>query len=79
MSPSLNAGLVMVNVIPLKVLLWLGPEMTYDLWVTEILKLIVGVGRKSETETLPLVNTDMRKQIYTIVSMPGLAIKLHTF
>lgn len=54
MSPSLNAGLVMVNVIPLKVLLWLGPEMTYDLWVTEILKLIVGVGRKSETETLLL-------------------------
>ena len=53
--------------------------MTYDLWVTEILNFIAGVGRKSETETLPLVNTGMRKQLYRIVSMPGLAIKSHAF
>lgn len=53
--------------------------MTSDLRVTEILKLIAGVGRKSETETLPLVNTDMRKQLCRIVSMPGLAIKSHAF
>lgn len=53
--------------------------MTYDLQVTEILKLKVGVGRKSETERLPLVNTDLRKELYGTVFMSGLAIKSHAF
>lgn len=49
--------------------------MTYDLWAAEILRFKFGVGRKNKTETLSLINTDTRKQLYKIVSAPGLALK----